>query len=79
MPVDRWSATAAAGAADHAQLLYQLSDLDGRTAGAISLVLRPILSISTLLMISRIILSWYPQVRWFSDPVPDPAPCAVIE
>ena len=53
---------AAEASADHAQLLYQLADIDKQTAGAIAFVLQPVLSVSTLLMISRIVLSWYPQV-----------------
>ena len=69
----RWSGAAAGAAAEHAQLLYQLADLDGRTAGAIALVLRPVLSVSTLLMITRIVLSWYPQVA----PASHSQPCIV--
>ena len=59
----RWSGPAADVSAQHAQLLYQLADIDKQTAATIALVLQPVLTISTLLMISRIVLSWYPQVR----------------
>ena len=58
---------AAGASADHAQLLYQLADIDKQTAGTIAFVLQPVLSISTLLMIVRIVLSWYPQVRCAGD------------
>ena len=45
-----------------ARLVAELADLDAKTAATIAVVLRPVLSISTLLMIVRIVLSWYPQV-----------------
>ncbi len=66
----RWSGKVAEASAHHAQLLYQLADIDKQTAGRIAFVLQPVLSVSTLLMIVRIVLSWYPQVRrecWQAD------------
>ena len=44
------------------QALYDLADLDAATAGLASTVLRPVLSISSLLMIIRIVLTWYPEI-----------------
>lgn len=45
------------------RLLYEVADMDAKTAATIALILRPVLSISTLLMIVRIVLTWYPQVK----------------
>ena len=39
-----------------------MADIDPATAGAIARVVQPLLAVSQLLMISRIVLSWYPQV-----------------
>ena len=46
-----------------AQVAFELADIDARTAGTLAAVLRPVLSVGILLMIVRIVLSWYPQVR----------------
>ena len=42
--------------------IYQLADIDAKTAGSIATILGPALAVSTLLMIVRIVLSWYPQL-----------------
>ena len=44
------------------QALGELAELDGKSAGLIARVLQPFLSVAILLMIVRIVLSWYPQV-----------------
>ena len=41
--------------------LYELADLDAKTAGLLARVLQPVLAVAQLLMIVRIVLSWYPQ------------------
>lgn len=46
-----------------ATALYELADIDAKTAGTIAHVLQPALAVAQLLMIVRIVLSWYPQVR----------------
>ncbi|BDA47560.1 Protein COFACTOR ASSEMBLY OF COMPLEX C SUBUNIT B CCB3, chloroplastic [Coccomyxa sp. Obi] len=46
----------------HAQVLWDLADIDARTAGLLARILQPFLSIGILLMIIRIVLSWYPQI-----------------
>ena len=38
------------------------TDIDGKTAGSIAAILGPVLSLSILLMIVRIPLSWYPNL-----------------
>ena len=43
--------------------MFELADIDAKTAGTLATVLRPVLSVGILLMIVRIVLSWYPQVR----------------
>ena len=43
--------------------MFELADIDAKTAGTLAAVLRPVLSVGILLMIVRIVLSWYPQVR----------------
>ena len=53
----------AACRASLAQAAFELADIDARTAGTIATVLRPVLSVGILLMIVRIVLSWYPQAR----------------
>jgi hypothetical protein len=61
-----WSAArprCAACRASLAQAAFELADIDARTAGTIATVLRPVLSVGILLMIVRIVLSWYPQAR----------------
>lgn len=42
--------------------MYELAALDSKTAGSLSLVLKPVLSIASLLMIVRIVMSWYPEL-----------------
>ena len=42
--------------------LYAVADIDAQTAGKIATVLSPVLSVSILFMIVRIVLSWYPQL-----------------
>ena len=46
----------------HGDVVYQLADIDAKTAGTIAKFLGPVLALSTLLMIVRIVLSWYPQL-----------------
>ncbi len=41
-----------------AQPIYELADLDAKTAGLLAGVLQPLLSIFILLFIVRIVLSW---------------------
>ncbi len=48
------------------QVLWDLADIDAKTAGLLARILQPFLSIGILLMIIRIVLSWYPQVKIFS-------------
>ena len=55
-------AAPAACKASVAQALFELADVDAKTAGTLAAVLRPVLSVGILLMIVRIVLSWYPQV-----------------
>lgn len=52
------AAQAAAATDPLVQPLFDLADLDAKTAGAIAAVLRPVLSVSILLFIVRIVLSW---------------------
>eukprot|EP00884_Botryococcus_braunii_P010066 jgi/Botrbrau1/19060/Bobra.0100s0084.1 len=57
------SASQAAAASDTlVNHLFNLADLDAKTAGNLAAVLRPVLSLSILLFIVRIVLSWYPQI-----------------
>lgn len=42
--------------------ITDLAALDSATAGLLAAVLRPVLSLSSLLMIVRIVLTWYPEV-----------------
>lgn len=56
VPVDA-AATAVASYTE----LFALADVDAATAGLLALVLRPVLSISILLMIVRIVLTWFPE------------------
>jgi len=65
-PSPAWNAArprCAACRASLAQAAFELADIDARTAGTIATVLRPVLSVGILLMIVRIVLSWYPQAR----------------
>ena len=43
-------------------LSFAVADLDPATAGTIAAVLKPTLSIGSLLMIVRIVMTWYPDV-----------------
>lgn len=43
-------------------VVADIADIDAKTAGAIAFVLGPFLSVGILLMIVRIVLSWYPQL-----------------
>jgi hypothetical protein len=61
------AALAAAAAADPqaasvAQAAFELAALDSKSAGSLSLVLKPVLSLASLLMIVRIVMSWYPEI-----------------
>ena len=40
-----------------------LADIDPQTAGRLALVLQPLLSLSIFLMLVRIVLTWYPNVK----------------
>ncbi|EFN57133.1 hypothetical protein CHLNCDRAFT_13727, partial [Chlorella variabilis] len=39
-----------------------LAGLDSQSAGALSGVLKPVLTLSSMLMIVRIVMSWYPEI-----------------
>lgn len=61
------AAAAAAAASDPqaaaaAQAIAELALLDSQSAGALSAVLKPALSLASLLMIVRIVMSWYPEI-----------------
>ncbi|GAB4815607.1 hypothetical protein N2152v2_008063 [Parachlorella kessleri] len=58
----------AQAATSPAELIFELADLDSKTAGAVSAVLRPVLSVACLLMIVRIVMSWYPEIDGKSMP-----------
>lgn len=45
------------------QVLGDIADIDANTAKILATILQPFLSVFILLMIIRIVLSWYPQVR----------------
>lgn len=47
-----------------AEILYELADIDGKTAATIASLLGPVLNIGQLLMIVRIVLSWYPNINY---------------
>ncbi len=49
-------------AAAAAQAVYELAALDSATAGTLAAVLKPALSLASLLMIVRIVMSWYPEI-----------------
>lgn len=55
---------AAAASADPqvAQLVADLALLDAQSAGLLSAILKPTLSLASLLMIVRIVMSWYPEL-----------------
>lgn len=44
------------------QTVYELAALDSATAGILLLILKPFLSLVSLLMIVRIIMTWYPEL-----------------
>jgi hypothetical protein len=50
------------------QAVYELAGVNSATAGTLNLILRPVLSISSLLMIVRIVMTWYPEVDGESMP-----------
>ena len=50
------------------QAVYELAGIDSSTASTLNLILRPVLSIASLLMIVRIVLTWYPEVDGDSMP-----------
>ena len=52
-----------ADTADGLQAVGDLADIDAKTAKLLATLLQPFLSIGILLMVVRIVLSWYPQVR----------------
>lgn len=43
-------------------VILELAELDSKTAGAISGVLKPALTVASVLMIVRIVMSWYPEI-----------------
>lgn len=47
-----------------AEVLYELADIDAKTAATIASLLGPVLNIGQLLMIVRIVLSWYPNINY---------------
>ena len=47
---------------EQAQVLYDIADLNSANAALISLLLRPVLSLSSLFMIVRIVMTWYPEI-----------------
>ena len=47
-----------------AEVLYELADIDAKTAATIASLLGPLLNIGQLLMIARIVLSWYPNINY---------------
>eukprot|EP01023_Acetabularia_acetabulum_P021933 TRINITY_DN2167_c0_g1_i4.p3 TRINITY_DN2167_c0_g1~~TRINITY_DN2167_c0_g1_i4.p3 ORF type:complete len:177 (-),score=17.06 TRINITY_DN2167_c0_g1_i4:139-669(-) len=42
--------------------IFEVSGIDANTAGLLALIFRPVLAVGQILMISRIILTWYPQI-----------------
>lgn len=50
------------------QVVYELAGLNSATAGTLNTILRPVLSVSSLLMIVRIVMTWYPEVDGGSMP-----------
>lgn len=64
LPLDGSTAAALAAAVDPSlpQLVADLAALDSASAAALASVLRPLLSLSSLLMIVRVVLSWYPEI-----------------
>lgn len=56
LPVESLSDAAAS-----TQLVCELAGIDGPTAGLIAVVLRPALTITMILMVVRIVLSWFPE------------------
>lgn len=62
------ASTAASAAPTATSTLFELAALDSATAGALNGVLRPVLSALSLLMIARIVMSWYPELDGDSLP-----------
>jgi hypothetical protein len=50
------------------QAVYELAGVNSATAGTLNTILRPVLSIASLLMIVRIVMTWYPEVDGESMP-----------
>ena len=44
------------------QAVFDVAALDSASAGTLATILRPVLSISSLLMIVRIVMTWYPEI-----------------
>ncbi|KAL4435592.1 hypothetical protein ABPG77_002555 [Micractinium sp. CCAP 211/92] len=57
-----YAATAASADPQAAQLVADLALLDAQSAGLLSAILKPTLSLASLLMIVRIVMSWYPEL-----------------
>lgn len=55
-------AAEAAQSAVPVDLVLELAELDSKTAGTLSAVLKPLLSLASVLMIVRIVMSWYPEI-----------------
>lgn len=47
-----------------AEVIYELADIDAKTAATIASLLGPVLNLGQLLMIARIVLSWYPNINY---------------
>ena len=47
-----------------AEVLYELADVDAKTAATVASLLGPVLNLGQLLMIARIVLSWYPNINY---------------
>lgn len=46
-----------------APVVGNIAELDSATAGSLALILKPIFSIYSLLMIVRIVMTWYPEIN----------------
>lgn len=44
------------------QALWDVAELDSATAGLLLLVLKPLLTVGSLLMVARIVMTWYPEI-----------------
>lgn len=45
-----------------APVVGNIAELDSATAGSVALILKPLFSIYSLLMIVRIVMTWYPEI-----------------